>query len=165
MAVFKRPPLPELPARLPADEIHSVLFMCNFNSIRSPMAEALTRHYVGHRIFVASAGIRPETDEINPFAAAVMEEVGLDISDHIPKGLDQLEDSSFDLIISLSPEAHHTALEWTRTMACEVEYWPTLDPTLVSGNRELILEEYRKVREMLKDRILERFDVTPSPGL
>ncbi|WP_417320292.1 arsenate reductase ArsC [Emcibacter sp.] len=165
MAGFKRPPLPEKPAHLPADEINSVLFMCNFNSIRSPMAEALTRHYCGHRIFVQSVGIRPDSDEVNPFAATVMEEIGLDISDHIPKGLDQIEDSSFDLIVSLSPEAHHTALDWTRTMACEVEYWPTLDPSLVSGNRELILDEYRKVREMLKERILQRFDVMQSPGL
>ncbi|WP_321396686.1 arsenate reductase ArsC [Emcibacter sp.] len=165
MTEFKRPPLPDKPVHLPADEIQSVLFMCNFNAVRSPMAEVLTRHYCGHRMFVDSVGIRPDSDTVNPFAASVMEEIGLDISDHVPKGLDQLEDSSFDLIISLSPEAHHKALDWTRTMACDVEYWPTLDPTLAGGSRDLILEGYRKVREMLKERILERFDVMQSPGL
>ncbi|WP_138379011.1 arsenate reductase ArsC [Luteithermobacter gelatinilyticus] len=162
------PFLQDNPALTPAlrpDEIGSILFMCNFNAIRSPMAAALTRHYFGHRYFVESAGIRPESETANPFAAAVMEEIGLSIEEHTPKTLEDLEDSSFDLIVTLSPESHHKALDWTRTMACEVEYWPTLDPSLVSGSRETILTAYRDLRDRLKDKILTRFEAAPSPGL
>ena len=142
--------------------VTSVLFACTYNIIRSPMAAGILRHFHGNRLFVDSVGVR-ESDEVDPFAVAVMEELGIDISRHRPKTFEELEDTSFDLIISLSPEAHHRALELTRTMACDVEFWNTFDPTLVEGNREAMLEAYRKVRDGLMDRVKDRFPTQRGP--
>jgi protein-tyrosine-phosphatase len=139
----------------------AVLFACTQNSVRSPMAEALLKHLLGHRIYIDSAGVR--AGEIDPFAVEVMDEIGIDLSRHRAKSFDDLEDTSYDLIISLSPEAQHKAVELTRTMACEVEFWMTFDPTIVEGNRETRLEAYRAVRDQLKRRIEERFTLDLKP--
>lgn len=139
----------------------AVLFACTMNSVRSPMGEALLKHLLGHRIYVDSVGVR--TREIDPFAVEVMDEIGIDLSKHRPKSFDDLEDTSFDLIISLSPEAQHQAVELTRTMACDVEFWNTFDPSLVEGNREARLQAYRDVRDQLKKRIEERFTLDLKP--
>jgi protein-tyrosine-phosphatase len=141
----------------------SVLFCCSQNSIRSPMAEALLKHLHGKRIFVDSVGVR--ASEIDGFAVAVMDEIGIDLARHRSKTFEDLEDTSFDLIISLSPEAQHSAVEMTRTMACDVEYWPTLDPSVVEGSREERLEAYRQVRDTLLARIRERFPTTGAPQI
>ncbi|WP_225765840.1 arsenate reductase ArsC [Inquilinus sp. Marseille-Q2685] len=133
----------------------SVLFACTQNAIRSPMAEAILKHVAGSRIFVDSVGVRP--DELDPFAVAVMKEIGIDLSRHRPKGFDDLEDDNFDLVISLSPEAQHRAVEMTRTTACDLEFWNTFDPTAIEGNREARLAAFRQVRDMLLARIRERF--------
>ena len=146
-------------ARLPS----SVLFACTLNSIRSPMAEALLKYLHGRHIYVDSVGVREA--EIDPFAVAVMDEIGIDVSRHRSKTFGDLEDTSFDLVISLSPEAQHSAVELTRTMACDVEFWPIFDPTAVEGGREEMLAAYRLVRDNLKARILERFPLGPAgPG-
>ncbi len=137
----------------------SVLFACTLNSVRSPMAEAYLKHILGKRVFVDSAGLRK--GEIDGFAIAAMDEIGLDLKGHKSKSFDDLEDTSFDLIVTLSPEAHHKALEWTRHMAAEVEYWPTMDPTIVEGDRETILDSFRQVRDGLIKRIRERFPTAP----
>ena len=133
----------------------SVLFACTLNSIRSPMAAALMRKLHGRRVFIDSVGVR--TAPVDPFAVAVMAEIGVDIKDHHAKSFDELEDSSFDLVISLSPDAQHAAVERTRSVACDVEFWPVLDPTGLEGNREETLSAYRMVRDQLQKRILERF--------
>ncbi len=136
----------------------SVLFACGLNSIRSPMAAALFRQRFGKDIYVGSAGVRG--GEPDPFAIAVMEEIGLDISKHRPQTfeeLDEWEGLNFDLIVTLSPEAHHRALDLTRTIAADVEYWPTPDPSDAAGNREQVLDAYREVRDQLEARITERF--------
>ena len=133
----------------------AVLFACTRNAIRSPMAEALLKHFHGARIYVQSVGVRP--GEVDPFAVAVMEEMGIDISKHRARSFEVLEDDSFDLVISLSPEAQHRAVEMTRHMACEVEFWHTFDPSLIEGSREVRLDAYREVRDSLMRRILERF--------
>jgi protein-tyrosine-phosphatase len=132
-----------------------VLFSCNFNAVRSAMAEAIAKHHFGRQIYVDSVGVRE--GELDPFAVAVMEEIGIDLSGHRPKTFDDLEDTSFDLVITLTPEAQHKAVEMTRTMAVELEYWPTFDPTATRGNREAILEAYRQTRDSLVARIKERF--------
>jgi len=137
----------------------SVLFCCTMNALRSPMAEAMLKHLHGRRIYVDSAGLR--TGPVDEFAVAAMEEIGMDISKHRPKTFEQLEDGSFDLIISLSPEAQHHAVEMTRTMACDVEFWNTFDPSIAEGSRETRLDAYRQVRDLLMRRILTRF---PLPG-
>ena len=119
-----------------ADIPRAVLFACVNNAIRSPMAEGILKHLLGHRVFVDSIGVR--AGEVDPFAIAVMDEIGIDISRHRPKSFDELVDTSFDLVVSFAPEAHHKAVELTRTMAVEAEYWPTLDPSLTAGSREQI---------------------------
>jgi protein-tyrosine-phosphatase len=139
----------------------SVLFACNHNAIRSPMAAALLRHLHGQRIFVDSVGVRALP--IEPFAVAIMDEFGIDLRDHLPKSFEDLEDLSFDLVISLTPEAQHRAVELTRSMACEVEFWPSLDPTATEGNRAEILAAYRSLRDGLWRRVQERFPAGP-PG-
>jgi protein-tyrosine-phosphatase len=134
--------------------IQSVLFLCGLNSIRSPMAEALARHYFGKSTYVQSAGVRKRDPD--PFMIAALEEIGIDASRHKPRTLAELEEwegLNFDLIISLAPEAHHAALELTRTLAAEVEYWPTADPSLVQGAREQKLDAYRDLRDGLSYRI------------
>ena len=143
----------------PAARPSSVLFACTQNAIRSPMAEALARHLFGRDIYFASAGVRP--GPLDAFAVAVMDEEGLDISKHRPHAFADLEDSNFDLIVTLSPEAHHSALEFTRTMAVEVVYWPTLDPSATHGSREQMLDAYRSVRDGLARRIKERLEWQP----
>ncbi len=139
----------------------AVLFACSLNSVRSPMAESLLKHLLGHRIYVDSTGVR--SGEVDPFAVEVMDEIGIDISRHRGKSFTDLEDTSYDLIVSLSPEAQHSAVEMTRTMACEVEFWNTLDPTVVEGNRETRLNAYRQVRDTLRRRIEERFTLDLKP--
>lgn len=113
------------------------------------------KHYFGNRVYVDSVGVRPA--DVDPFAVAVMDEIGIDISRHKPKLFDQLEDSSFDIVVSLSPEAQHSAVEMTRTMACELEFWHTFDATFVQGRREQVVAAYREVRDSLQAKILERF--------
>ncbi|MFO0996164.1 MAG: arsenate reductase ArsC [Alphaproteobacteria bacterium] len=139
----------------------SVLFMCSTNSVRSPMAEALMKHFHGHRVFVASAGVR--TREIDPFVVAVMAERGLDLARHRARTLEDLADTSFDLVITLTPESHHRALELTRTLSIEIEYWPTFDPTAIEGTRDARLDAYRAVRDHLEKRLLERFGREAGP--
>ncbi len=141
----------------------AVLFTCTENSVRSPMAEGLLKQLMGHAIYVDSCGVRDR--DVDGFSIAVMDELGIDISRHNSKSFDDLEDSFFDVIISLSPEAQHKAIELTRTMACDVEYWPTLDPSLIEGNREARLDAWRQVRDNLRKRIIERFSPGPAPSV
>jgi protein-tyrosine-phosphatase len=147
-----------------AEDIPSaVLFACSENSIRSPMAAGLMKHLYGTKVFVSSAGVR--AGELDPFVEAVMAEIGIDLSKHKAQSFDELEDTSFDVVVSLSPEAHHRALELTRTMAINVEYWPTQDPSAVSGSREQMLNAYRAVRDGLKTRIISRFGTLAARGV
>jgi protein-tyrosine-phosphatase len=135
----------------------AVLFACSMNAVRSPMAEAILKHLAGKRVYVDSVGVRP--GELDAFAVTVMDEIGIDLARHRPKTFADLQDSSFDIVISLAPEAHHQALEMTRTQAIEAEYWPTLDPTAAAGSREQILDAYRQVRDGLFQRIKQRFAI------
>ncbi|MEE4010523.1 arsenate reductase ArsC [Roseibium sp. FZY0029] len=140
----------------------AVLFACGMNSVRSPMAEALTAKLFPGQVYVRSAGVR--SGKVDPFVDAVMAEIGVDMGKHVPKTFEDLDESGFDLVVTLAPEAHHKALDMTRTEAVDVEYWPTLDPTLATGSREQILDEYRAVRDQLMMRIKKRLDWTPPPS-
>src|SRR5438874_12185024 len=136
----------------------AVRFACGLNSVRSPMAASLLRAMFPQSLYVKSAGARK--GELDPFAVAVMAELGQDISRHKPMTFEELEDwegLNFDLIITLAPEAHHKALELTHTIAADVEYWPTQDPTTTEGSREQKLQAYREVCESLLMRIRRRF--------
>src|SRR3954452_20032583 len=142
------------PARAP----QAVLFACGLNSVRSPMAESLLQRMFPKALYVKSAGVRK--GELDAFAVAVMAELGQDISAHKPITFEELDDwegLNFDLIVTLSPEAHHKALELTRTLAADVEYWPTQDPTVTEGSREQKLQAYRDVCDGLLLRIRKRF--------
>lgn len=127
------------------------------NAVRSPMAEGIMKRLFGKRIYVDSVGVK--AGEPDPFMVTVMDEIGVDLTKHRSKTFDELEDDSFDIVISLSPEAQHKAVELTRTNACEVEFWPTFDPTLIEGSREARLDAYRQVRDELMRRIRQRFPV------
>jgi len=133
----------------------AVLFACTHNAVRSPMAEGLLKHLLGHRIYVDSVGVHE--GEVDPFAVQVMDEIGIDIGRHRPKTFDDLEDESYDVVISLSPEAQHRAVEMTRVMACDVVFWNTFDPTIVEASRDTRLAAYRQVRDQLMARIKTHF--------
>ena len=159
---MSEPPLPTDPAPSGSgtaprrQQPGSVLFICNHNIIRSPMAEALLKAKVGKRIYVASAGVHAGTPD--PFVETVMQERGIDVQNRTPKTLAELEDTFFDLIVSLSPTAHHVALEEALISAEDIVYWPAGDPTVVQGSREQILDAYREVRDRIGARIDSHFD-------
>jgi protein-tyrosine-phosphatase len=152
-----------MPEKARSTKPQAVLFACGLNSVRSPMAAALFKRTMGQAFYVSSAGVRK--DDLDPFAVAALDEVGIDISRHRPTTFEELEDwegLNFDLIVTLSPEAHHKALELTRRIAAEVEYWPTPDPTAAEGTREQRLAAYREVRDQLTERIKSRFGWRPG---
>jgi protein-tyrosine-phosphatase len=149
-------PLNDLPS--------AVLFACSHNAIRSPMAAGLMRYLHGAKLFTASVGVRA-ADEPDPFMLVVMDELGIDLSRHRPQSFDDLDDTRVDVVVSLSPEAHHKTLELTRTMAIEAEYWPTADPSAVLGSRGQILDAYREVRDGLLERLRKRFPPMGARGV
>ena len=140
----------------------AILFVCGMNAIRSPMAEAIARTLLPAGTYLASAGVR--AGERDPFVDAVLEEIGLSLGKRQPQTLDELEDDYFDMVVTLAPEAHHAALELTRSSAVEVVYWPMPDPTVATGTREQILGAYREVRDRLKRLIEERLASRESPS-
>lgn len=121
------------------------------------------RHFYGHSVHVASCGVK--AGEEDKFVFAVLDEIGVDLGDFAPKSFDDLEDTNFDLVVSLSPEAHHSALELTRSIAIETEYWPTADPSAAMGSREQILDSYRAVRDATIDRLKQRFGTHSASGV
>ncbi|HEX7726128.1 MAG TPA: hypothetical protein VF410_06205 [Rhizomicrobium sp.] len=135
----------------------AILFACTQNAVRSPMAAAIMRYLYGKFCYIDSVGVR--AGENDPFIVEILDEIGIELGKHRPKNFEALEDSSFDLIVTLSPEAHHGAMELTRSMAVDVEYWPMHDPTAVEGSREQKLDAYRAVRDELMRRIRGRFAV------
>ncbi len=141
----------------------AVLFACTTNAVRSVMAAAIFAP-PGWKTRLCRLGWRAGRN-VDPFVTAVMDEIGIDVSQHTPNTLRDLHDTSFDLIITLSPEAHHQALELTRTMAVNVEYWPTIDATVMLGygTREQTLTHYREVRDQLFERIRKRFGFEGGP--
>ena len=141
-----------------ADKMPSaVLFACTLNAIRSPMAAAIMHHHFGHKTYVASAGIA--AGDPDPFVGIIMDEIGIDLKKHRPHSFEDLEDSAFDLLVTLSPEAKSRADQMSRTMAIEVENWMIADPSTTQGSRERILDAYREVRDDLVKRVKERFEV------
>ena len=139
--------------------VQSVLFMCNFNAVRSPAAEVIARHYFGKSVYVQSAGVR-SGEPVDPFMVAALDEIGIDARKHRPRTIEELDEwegLNFDLIVTLAPEAHHKALALTHTLAADVEYWPTADPTILQdASREQRLDAYRDVRDGLTARIKMR---------
>ena len=141
----------------------SVLFACSQNSVRSPMAEAMAKRLYGQSSYIDSVGVRAL--EVDNFAAAVLDEIGVDLHRHHAKTFEDVDPSSFDLIVTLSPEAHHRALDFTRNTATDVEYWPVPDATAVDGSRETRLQAYRQVRDLILQRLKARFGEPSGPTL
>ncbi len=140
----------------PVSPPDAVLFACNLNQVRSPMAAALLQRRLGSRVYVDSCGIQ-NGDDIDPFVVAVMAEKGVDLSEQTSKTFSDLTPDSFDLIVTLTPEAHQRALAVSRTHAVEVEFWPTDDPTSEGGSRDQRLSAYRRVRDEISRKIKARF--------
>ncbi|MSP77494.1 MAG: low molecular weight phosphatase family protein [Rhodospirillaceae bacterium] len=141
----------------------SLLFACSQNSVRSPMAEALAKWLYGQSVFIDSVGVR--ASDADSFAVTVLDEIGIDGHRHHAKTFDDVDASSFELIVTLSPEAHHRALEFTRSTAAEVEYWPIPDASAVEGSREARLDAYRQTRDLLLARLKARFGTPAGPSL
>jgi protein-tyrosine-phosphatase len=141
----------------------SVLFACSHNAIRSPMAEALAKRLYGQTAYLDSVGIAP--DALDNFAVAVLDEIGVDLHKHNGKSFEDVDPSEFDLIVTLSPEAHHCALEFTRSASTHVEYWPIPDPSAVEGSREARLDAYRRTRDLILARLKARFGAPAGPSL
>lgn len=139
----------------------AVLFACTHNAIRSPMAAAIMRHLFGAQVYIESCGVHAGV--LDPLAVEAMEEIGIDLSHLYPKSFETLADTSFDLIIALSPQARHKALELTRAMAVDVEYWKVPDPSAYDGSREQRLAAYREVRDTIFAFLKERFAARPAP--
>lgn len=135
----------------------AILFLCGQNAIRSPIAEQIARAVLPASVYVASAGVKAGARD--PFVDAVLAEAGLSLGARQPQAFEDLEDDYFDVVVTLAPEAHHLALDQARAAAVAVEYWPTADPTTVTGSREHILAAYRDVFNRLKSRIHTRFGV------
>lgn len=141
-----------------ADDLpDAVMFCCTMNSIRSPMAEGIMKSLFGTKIFVDSVGARE--GQLDGLMVEAMGEIDIDMSRHRAKTFDELEDTYFDLIVALSPEAQHHAVELTRTMACDVVFWNTFDPSIIEGSRDQRLDAYRQVRDQIRQRIQKTFSV------
>jgi len=139
----------------------SVLFCCDHNAVRSPMAEGMMKKYYGHETYVQSAGVFNDMD-IDGFSVAVCAEFGIELSRHRSRSFDEMEQwgddlSGFDLVVALSPASQRRALDLTRYFHLDVEYWPILDPTGIGDTREQKLNAYRQARDQIRIRILERF--------
>ncbi len=146
----------------------SVLFCCDHNAVRSPMAEGIMKKLYGQEIYVQSAGVRNDL-EIDGFAIAVCAEIGVELSRHRVRSFDEMEEwgddlSGFDLIVALSPASQRRALDLTRIHSLEVEYWPTLDPTGLGESREEKLAAYRQTRDQILARIRARFGAGNAGG-
>jgi protein-tyrosine-phosphatase len=141
----------------------SLLFACSENSVRSPMAEALAKRLYGQAVYVDSVGVR--ASEVDSFAAAALDELGIDVHRHHAKTFGDVDASSFEVIVTLSPEAHHQALEFTRGAAVDVEYWPVTDPSVVEGSREARLDAYRRTRDQILARLKARFGAPSGPSV
>lgn len=139
----------------------SVLFCCDYNAVRSPMAEGLMKKYYGFDTYVQSAGVKNDL-EIDGFSVAVCQELGIELSRHKSRSFDEMEQwgddlSGFDLVIALSPASQRRALELTRFFHLEVEYWPILDPTGLGETRDAKLTSYRQARDQISERLIARF--------
>lgn len=137
----------------------SVLLLCNHNVIRSTMAEGLMRKKFGDRIFSDSAGIRIGVTD--PFVTSVLREIGIDMENHEPKSLNELDDTWFDVVIAFSKEAHEAVQNTKQLEFSDLLYWPAADPTVVQGSREQMLDAYRAVRNQIEQRIDEYFGILP----
>ncbi|MEP6179601.1 MULTISPECIES: arsenate-mycothiol transferase ArsC [Sulfitobacter] len=139
----------------------SVLFCCDHNAVRSPMAEGLMKKFYGTGTYVQSVGVKNDM-EIDGFSIAVCSELDVELDRHRSRSFDEMEEwgddlGSFDLVIALSPASQRRALELTRFYHLDVEYWPILDPTGLGEGREAKLTQFRAARDQIVGRLIDRF--------
>jgi len=145
----------------------SVLFCCDHNAVRSPMAEGLMKKFYGTGTYVQSVGVKNDL-EIDGFSIAVCQEMDVELSRHRSRSFDEMEQwgddlGSFDLVIALSPASQRRALELTRFFHLDVEYWPILDPTGLGETRASKLAQYRAARDQIAARLIDRFGEPTRP--
>ena len=139
----------------------SVLFCCDHNAVRSPMAEGIMKKFYGTDAYVQSAGVKSDM-EVDGFSVAVCSEIGVVLDRHRTRSFDEMEQwgddlSSFDLVVSLSPASQRRALELTRVFHLEVIYWPIMDPTGLGETRDAKLAAYRQTRDQIVNHLTERW--------
>ena len=139
----------------------SILFCCDHNAVRSPMAEGIMKKLYGTGTYVQSVGVINDL-EIDGFSIAVCDEIGVELSRHRSRSFDEMERwgddlSSFDLIVALSPASQRRALELTRLFHLTVEYWPILDPTGIGESREMKLVSYRQTRDQILSKLRKKW--------
>ena len=127
----------------------TVLFLCTGNSCRSQMAEGLLRHLAGDRFEVASAGTHPAG--LNPGAVAVMQEIGIDISSHRSKRVDEYMDTRFDYVITVCDRAKETCPVFPAALS--QLHWSFEDPAAAQGSAEERRAVFHRVRDEIAERI------------
>ncbi|MFV0294247.1 MAG: low molecular weight phosphatase family protein [Paracoccus sp. (in: a-proteobacteria)] len=146
---------------------HAVLFCCDHNAVRSPMAEGMMKKFYGHAAYVQSAGVRNDL-EIDGFAVAACQELGVELSRHRSRSFEEMQSwgddlGSFDLIVALSPASQRQAMELTRHAHLDIEYWPVMDPSGLAEGREAVLQKYRETRDQIRTRMIDRFGSPTEP--
>jgi len=139
----------------------SILFCCDHNAVRSPMAEGMMKKFYGTDCYIQSAGVKNDL-EIDGFSIAVCQELDVELARHRSRSFDEMEEwgddlGSFDLVVALSPASQRRALELTRFYHLDVEYWPILDPTGLGDNRDAKLVSYREARDQIRGKLVERW--------
>ncbi|QYX56281.1 low molecular weight phosphatase family protein [Roseovarius sp. SCSIO 43702] len=152
---------------MPEDLPQSVLFCCDHNAVRSPMAEGIMKRFYGTGTYVQSAGVKSDLD-IDGFSIAVCEEIGVELSRHRVRSFDEMEEwgddlGSFDLVVALSPASQRRALDLTRLYHLDVIYWPIMDPTGLGEGREAKLAAYRQTRDQIISHLTERWGPPKEP--
>lgn len=146
---------------------HSILFCCDHNAIRSPMAEGLMKKFYGRSAYVQSAGVHNDM-EIDGFAVSVCQELGVELSRHRSRSFEEMQSwgddlGSFDLIVALSPASQRQAMELTRHAHLDIEYWPVMDPSGLAEGREAVLHKYRETRDQIRGKMIDRFGPPTEP--
>jgi arsenate reductase len=126
-----------------------VLFLCTHNSCRSQIAEGLLRDMAGDKFDIYSAGVEPTS--VHPLAKKVMKEIGIDISGHHSKSVDEFLDKKFDYVITVCDNARQTCPFFPGNH--ELLHWSLEDPAIALGSDEERLLIFRKIRDQLKDHI------------
>ena len=139
-----------------SDKAGRILFACNMNSVRSPMAEALAREMLGPDIHVESCGVYEGI--LDPYVARVLDEAGIPVPSRDPQSFGRLDVNGFDVVVALTSKAAAEA----RKLGANVEFWDTANPTDIRDGEEQMLKAYRACRDELKAKIDERFGAGAS---
>ena len=141
--------------------IQSVLFCCNYNSVRSPMAEGIFKKLIDQRIFVQSAGVF-DTLEIDGFTVKVCDEINVKLSKHRVRSLKEMEKEGgftggFDLVVALTKESLEEVRKYSRYSSVMIEDWIVEEPVKDENDINQTIGSYRNTRDIILKKINERF--------